>query len=407
LKKWLLLLAIAAAGAIAWGVLRKSAPPKVPFARARRQTRISTLAPNGKVEPFEWQAARAETAGIVSRVDVREGQRVAAGQTLAVVTDPALQADIEGGEAKVAEARAALAGFEAGGRPAEFAEIENRLARIRFDLQLATKDYEALQRLAEKNAATRVEAQAARDKARQLELEIAGLENRRGSLVAKPEVAAAQARLRDAETALNLARQRASRSVVRAPIGGIVYGLAVQPGAYSTVGGLVANVGVLDRVRVRVYVDEPELGRIAVGQPVTIRWQALAGKEWSGTVDRKPSSIQALGSRQVGEVLCTIENPGAELLPGTNVDAEIRTAVVENAIVVPRESLRHDAAGDYVLSLAGDIVERRPVKTGASSVTLVAVTSGLREADPVALPSDPAAKPGDRVLPAFNDAPGR
>ena len=401
MKKWILLLLIAAAGAIAWGVLRKNAPPELPFARARRQTLVSTLPTNGKVEPFEWQTARAETTGMVSHVEVRDGQRVARGQVLAILTDPALQSEIEAAEARLAEARAGLAGLEAGGRPADFTDIDNRLDRARFELQQATTEHETLQRLAEKHAATRMDVQSARDKVRQLELEIAGLDKRRRSLVAKPDVTAAQARVREADNALALARQRAGRSVARAPIGGIVYGLVAQPGAYLTAGSLIANVGVLDRVRVRVYVDEPELGRVAVDQPVTIRWQALPAKEWKGAVERKPSSIQALGSRQVGEVLCTIENPGGELIPGVNVDAEIRTAVVESAVVVPRESLRHDAAGDYVLTLAGDLVERRNVKTGAASVTLVEIAGGLREGDPVALPSDTPVKAGDRAVPAY------
>jgi len=401
LRKWLLLLLIAAVAAIAWGVLRKGAPPKVPFAKARRQTLVSTLPTNGKVEPFEWQAVRSESAGIVARVDVHEGQPVTRGQVLAPLTDPALQADIDTAEAKVAEARAGLTSSEAGGRPADFADMDNRLERARFDLQQATTEANTLQRLAEKQAATKAELQAARDKVRQLELEIAGLEKRRGSLVAKPDIAAAQARVQDAETALALARQRAARSVVRSPIAGVAYGVEARPGAYLEVGSLIANVGVLDRVRVRVYVDEPELGRVVVGQPVTIRWQALPGREWKGTVERRPSSVQALGSRQVGEVLCTIENPRGELLPGTNVDAEIRTAVVDNALVIPREALRHDAAGDFVLTLAGDVLERRNVKTGASNVTLVEITSGLKDSDPVALPSDTPAKPGDRVAPSM------
>ena len=138
-------------------------------------------------------------------------------------------------------------------------------------------------------------------------------------------------------------------------------------------------------------------GASPIGQPVTIRWQALPGKEWHGTVERKPSSIQALGSRQVGEVVCTIENPGGELLPGTNVDAEIRTAVVNNALVIPREALRHDAGGDYVLALKDETIERRTVKTGASSVSLVQIASGLAEGDAVALPTESPLKPGDRV----------
>lgn len=401
MKKWLLVLLLAGAAAIGWGVLRKSAPPKVPFARVKRQTLVSTLPTNGKVEPFEWEAARADLAGAIGKLDVQEGQHVSAGQVMATVTDPTLQGEIESAEAKVAEARAGLAALQSGGRPAELADIDNRLERARLDLKQAATDQQTLERLVAKNAATRAEAQAAADKVQQAEVEIAGLEKRRGSLVAKPDVSAAEARVRDAEAALRLVRERSGRSVVRAPMSGVVYGLAVQRGSYVEAGGLIANVGRLDRVRVRVYVDEPELGRVAIGQPVTIRWQALAGKEWSGQVERKPSSIQALGSRQVGEVLATVENPGGELIPGTNVDAEIRTAVVENALVIPRETLRHDAAGDYVLALAGDTAERKNVKTGASSVSLVQVVSGLGESDLVAMPTEIPLKPGDRVTAAM------
>jgi HlyD family secretion protein len=400
LKKVFLLLLVAAAAVIAWGVLRKSEPPRVPFARVKRQTLVSTLPTNGKVEPFEWQAVRVETAGVIRRLDVREGQSVAAGQPLTAISDPALEADVDTAQAKVAEARAGLTGLEAGGRPVDLTDIDNRLARARHNLQQATEEYNSLRRLAEKQAATRVDVQVAHDKMRDAELEIDGLGKRRASLVAKPDLTAAQARLDDAEAALNLARRRAALTVVHAPIAGVIYGLAVQPGSYLTEGALVANVGRLDRLRVRVFVDEPELGRVAAGQPVTIRWQALPGKEWTGTVERKPVSIQPLGSRQVGEVVCIIDNPGRELIPGTNVDAEIRTAVVENALLIPREALRHDTGGDYVFTVKDGVLERRNVKTGASSVTLVEAAGGLSEGDLVAMPTDVPLKPGGRVTPA-------
>ena len=203
----------------------------------------------------------------------------------------------------------------------------------------------------------------------------------------------------DAETALALARQRASLLVVRSPMAGVVYGREVRPGSFVNAGDLIANVGRMDRLRVRVYVDEPELGRVAVGQPVTITWDALPGRQWHGKVDKKPTTVQALGSRQVGEVMCSIENEGRALIPGTNVNAEIRTAVVENALVIPKETLRHDSAGDYVFALKGDTIERRAVKKGASSLTHGA--GGGRAcaiADAVALPSDSPLKAGDRVV---------
>ena len=401
--KKLLLLALAAviAAIIVWGVLRKGDPPKVNFARVKRQTLVSTLPTNGKVEPSLWQAVRAETGGIVSRAPVEDGQTVAAGVVLAAIADPSLQAEIDAAQAKLNEARANLASQEAGGKPAEFTDIENNLARARFDLEQAQKTLATLERLVARHAATQQEADAARDKVQQSELEIAGLEKRKRSLVSPTEVAAARARVGDAETALQLAGRREALSLVRSPMAGVVYGGEVRAGSYVNPGDLVANVGQMDRLRVRVYVDEPELGRVAVDQPVTITWDALPGRQWHGEVEKKPVAVQALGSRQVGEVVCSIANEGRALIPGTNVNAEIRTAVVENAMVIPKEALRHDAQGDYVLALKGGAVERRAVKQGASSITLVQILEGLGDADAAALPSETPLKDGDRVTAAM------
>jgi HlyD family secretion protein len=402
LKKLLLLALLAGVAAvIVWGVLRKSDPPKVSFARVKRQTLVSALPTNGKVEPSVWQAVRAETAGTVSRAPVEDGQTVAAGTVLAAIADPSLQAEIDAAQAKLNEARANLASQEAGGKPAEFTDIENSLARARFDLEQAQKTLATLERLVARHAATQQEADAARDKVQQSELEIAGLDKRRRSLVSPTEVAAARARVGDAETALHLAERREALSLVRSPMAGVVYGREVRLGSYLNPGDLVANVGRMDRLRVRVYVDEPELGRVAVAQPVTITWDALPGRQWHGEVEKMPVAVQALGSRQVGEVICSIANEGRALIPGTNVNAEIRTAVVENAMVIPKETLRHDAQGDYVLALKGGAVERRAVKQGASSITLVEIVEGLGDADAVALPSDTPLRDGDRVTAAM------
>ena len=395
----LVLLLLAVAGVVVWGVLRKGAPPRVAFTRVQRTTLVGTLPTNGKVEPFEWQAVRSQAGGVVSRLAVHEGQTVARGAVLAEMTDPALQPEVNAAEARVSEARANLAALEAGGKPAELVEIENNLAQARFELQQEQNEYASLRRLAEHQAATAVEVRTAKDKIDQTQLQIEGLEKRRVSLVAKTDLAAARARIQDAEAALELARQRFALSAIRAPIAGEVYGLAVRAGDYLKPGDLVGNIGRLDRMRVRVYVDEPELGRVAEGQPVNIVWQALSGKEWHGTVERKPTSIESLGSRQVGQVVCIVDNPGRELIPGTNVDASIRTSVVENAVVVPKEALRHDSQGDFVFRLAGDALERRDVKTGHASITHVEISTGLAPGDAVALPSDVALVPGLKVTP--------
>jgi HlyD family secretion protein len=399
-KKLLLLLPLAGiAAVIFWGVLRRNEAPKVNFARVKRQSLVSTLPTNGKAEPVEWQAVRAETGGLVSRIAVEDGQVVAKDAVIAIISDPALQAEVEAAEAKAAEARANLTALEAGGRPAEFTEIENSLARARFDLQQAQKALGSLERLKAKQAATQQEVDAAHEKVQQAQIEIAGLQKRRGSLVAAPDVTAAKARVADAETALRLARQRGAYSSVRAPMAGVIYGREARQGSYVNAGDLIANVGRMDQLRVKVFVDEPELGRVAVGQPITITWDALPGRQWQGRVERKPTAIQPLGSRQVGEVIGSIANEGHSLIPGTNVNAEIRTAVVDGALVIPKETLRHDQQGDYVYLLKDTVLERRRVKKGISSLTQIQILEGLGEGDAVALPSPTPVNEGDRVTP--------
>jgi HlyD family secretion protein len=401
LKKWFLLLTIPLIGVSIWGWQRRGEAPQVSFTKVRRETLVSVLSTNGKVEPYAWQAVRAERSGLVSSLAVREGQTVAAGAVLAVLSDPSLKSEIASAEARIAETRAAAAALDKGGRTAELAEIDSNLARARFDRQEAARELAILERLAGKQAATGAEVEAARVRVRQAELAAESLSKRRASLVSDSDRAIAAARIRDAEAALAILQQRAGLSAIRSPLAGVIYQLAVRQGAYLAVGEPVTNVGRLDRVRVRVYVDEPELGRVAEGQPVSITWDALPGKEWSGVVEKKPVAIETLGTRQVGEVICTIDNPSLELISGANVNAGIRTAVAANTLVIPKEVMRRDAAGAFVLGLRGETVARLGVQTGASSITRVEVTHGLAEGDAVALPTDVPLKAGDRVKPVY------
>ncbi|MFN7994456.1 MAG: efflux RND transporter periplasmic adaptor subunit [Bryobacteraceae bacterium] len=397
MKKSLLLLLVPLAALGWWAYHKKNEPPSTPFTKVIRETLISTLPTNGKVEPIEWQAVRAEQAGLVGKVPVQEGQSVAAGTTLAILSDSGLQADLDAAEARVAQARAELATIEAGGKQLELTGIESDLARANMEREQAQREYSSLRRLLEKQAATRVEVEAAKGKLNQADLSIEALEKRRKALVSGSDKTVAEARLRDAQAAAQLARSHIAQTLIRAPIAGEVYDLSARPGVYLNVGDLVANVGQTKRLRVRVYVDEPELGRVQEGQPVTITWDALPGRTWEGTVEKKPTNIIPLGTRQVGEVLVTIDNPGRRLLPGTNVDARIRTATVTGALTIPKEALRRDINGNGVFVLRSGHVEWQAVTTGISSITRVQIDKGLSEGDAVALPSDVALHSGDPV----------
>src|SRR5438132_12874777 len=75
-KRVILLSALAAAVILVWGFTRKPALPQVPFAKATRETIISSLNTNGKVEPIEWASARAERSGVVQKIYTQRGQQV-------------------------------------------------------------------------------------------------------------------------------------------------------------------------------------------------------------------------------------------------------------------------------------------------------------------------------------------
>jgi HlyD family secretion protein len=290
--------------------------------------------------------------------------------------------------------------FDRGGRTTDLADISSGIEKAKLDLEAAQKDFEISTRLQAKGAATSVEVAAANQRVEIAKLQIRSFEEKRKALVAAPDRSAALARLHDAEAAAKLADERLKQSVVRAPISGVVYQFDLKRGAYLNAGDIVAYIGKLDRVKVNVYVDEPDLGRVTHGLPVSITWDALPGRTWKGTVDKTPTQIEALGSRQVGQVICIIENPDRDLLPGTNVTAEIRAESVENALTLPREAIRRELGQAGVFVLSGDRVTWKKITMGIGNTTRAQV-DGLSEGESIALPTEKPIKEGMLVKPVY------
>jgi HlyD family secretion protein len=408
LKRVLVTLAVIAGAILGFALLnRRTKPPEITFSKVTRERIVSTLNTNGKVEPIQWASARAEAAGTVERVLVQRGQKVAKGAALVQSEARQAQADLASAQARMSQAEAEIDVLKAGGRAADVSAIASSDASARQEFAAAQRDLDSLQRLQARGAATGIEVAAAKDRVERARLQIQAVEARRRTLVSGSDEAAARARLREAEAAANLARQQIALSIVRAPMDGVVYQLGSDPsgvrvGSYLNPGDLVANVGKLDRVRVMVYVDEPDLGRVDAGMPVKITWDALPGRTWTGAVEKTPTQVIALGTRQVGEVQCVIDNPDLDLLPGTNINAEIRSQVADNALIMPKEAIRREAGRTGVFALgADDKIFWHDVKLGISSVTHVQVISGLSEGDSVAGSSDRPLKNGMKVTPIY------
>jgi HlyD family secretion protein len=401
LKKILaVVLALAAAFAI-WTYKKRSDDPTVPFVKTTRHTISNVLSTNGKVEPAEYVDVRVESPGLVKRVLVHAGDSVRSDQVLAELTETGLQQELDAVLAREAQARADLQTLQAGGRSSETAELDGTINRLKSDREAAQRNVDSLQRLLAKQAATSFEVEQARQSVKSIDVQIQSLQQRRAALVGKGDLGSAQARVEEAEANVRLSRDRIAHDTIRAPMAGTIYDLPARAGSFLNAGDPVASIGKLDPVRVRVYVDEPELGRVAAGQRVRITWDALPGKEWPGVVEKRPTEVIALGSRQVGEVLCTIGNPMRELVPGTNVNAFILTQVVDNVLTIPKAAVRRDGAIGVFLLQKDNTLKWQPIATGASDALRVEVVSGLADGDAVAEPTDQILKAGAKVTPAF------
>jgi HlyD family secretion protein len=389
---------------VSWGVARRAQPPQIPFVKVARDTITSTLSTNGKVEPIQWASARAERSGVIKKIDVSRAQQVAAGAPLLELDTSAAEAELSTAEAQIASARAQGRPLEQGGSVAERTEIDNELSKARLDLQVAQRNLASAQRLHEQQAGTKLEVDTARTRVEGLQEQIKGLDKRRAALVEPSQMQVVQAKLQEAQAAAALAKHNLALSVIRAPIGGIVYQFDQRIGGFVNLGDIIANIGRLDQVRVIVYIDEPDLGRVGIGMPVTITWEAMPGRVWKGVVEKLPTQVVQLAgtTRQVGEVSCVVQNPDRDLLPGTNIDASILSRIVPDALVIPKEVLRKEGSQTGVFLLGSDNrIVFRPVRVGVSSLTRIQAAQGLAAGDSVALPTDAPVKAGWKVEPVY------
>jgi HlyD family secretion protein len=198
------------------------------------------------------------------------------------------------------------------------------------------------------------------------------------------EVARAQASLADAEANLAAARKVVSQTAIRAPFAGTVYSLDAARTEYSEQGKLLLQMADLSKERVHAYFDEPDIGRLAEGQKIVIKWDAKPGKEWQGHIERAPTTVITYGTRNVGVVLVAIDGDDKGLLPDTNVNVTVTTSSEPNALSIPREALFSTNGKPYVFKVVGDKLVRTPVVTSIVNLTRVAVNSGLNEGDWVA-----------------------
>ncbi len=271
--------------------------------------------------------------------------------------------DIETAKAAVRQAASVLADLEAGSRPQEIAAAEARLQQAEAALVYAKSEYERLKKLVSEQIVAqrdfdqadsnyrqaRDAASVARENLRLLKAGArkdqvaqarAALEQARQRLRLlengpRPEtIAQARARVEQAGAAAALSRTRLSYATCATPIAGVVLSENAEPGEYLSAGTPVVTVAGLQKVYLRAFIAETDLGRVKVGQAVRVKTDTYPGKVYPGRVsfiaseaEFTPKNVQTEKERVklVYRVKIDLDNPRMELKPGMPADAQILT----------------------------------------------------------------------------------
>jgi len=349
---------------------------------------ISTVSTNGKVEPQVNFESHAPFPGVVKAVYVHAGDRVKTGQLL-------LSMDDSDAEAKLATAYAGVKGAQAnydivrsGGTAQSRLELQGEIAKAQIDLNEAQHDLAALQKLELTGAASPGEVASAKERVQADQSSLQVLVQQRSASVNAMDVAHARAAVQEAKDAYAAAQAVVAQSNVRAPFDGTVYSLPVSATEYVQAGDLLLDVANLQHLQVRAYFDEPEIGELAVGQPITIHWDAKPNELWHGHVARLPSTIITYGTRNVGEVLVSIDDVDGVLIPNTNVTVTVTVANLQNVLILPRDALHAEQNKSYVYRVVHGVLRQTPVTVGSLNLTNMQVVRGLKPGAVVALGSE-------------------
>jgi len=305
--------------------------------------------------------AKLEARDILEEVALRRAEVEAARAQLMELERGFRPEEVAQAEAVVERARAHLAELLAGSRPQEIEAAEASLRRARAELERWRSDHERQRQLFQRGVISAREYESVLAAYRVAEAQVREVEERvklvregpRKEQIAqaraalkeaqerlamlregprKETIEAARARLEGAKAALAASETRLSYTTVTSPLNGIVLSKNVEPGEYVAPGTPVVTIGDLENIWLRAYIDEPDLGKVKLGQRVRIRTDTYPEKRYEGRIsfissqaEFTPKNVQTERERVklVYRIKVDVPNPTMELKPGMPADGEI------------------------------------------------------------------------------------
>jgi len=366
-----------------------SSAPTVAVARVTRGDIAQSLSIPAEFRPFQEIEVHAKVAGFLKSISVDVGDRVNAGQLLAVLEIPELQEEIKQDAATVNRANEEVRRAAADLQRAESAHDVAHLSSTRLAGVMKVRPNLVAQQ--------DIDEATGRDR------------------VAEAQVSTAQAALAAAKEQLEIAKAAQGKTQtmfdyarITAPFAGVIThryadtGAMIQAGTSSQTQAMpIVRLSQNDKLRLVIAVPESAVSRIHVGHDVAVTVQSLH-KTVAGKIARFSDRLDT--DTRTMHVEVDVPNPKLDLVPGMYADAMLVLDAAKDALVAPIQAIDRTESGARVLVVSGDgrapgKIEERKVSLGLEADDRIEVTRGVNAGDLVVVGSRAQLKPGATVAP--------
>ena len=326
----------------------------------------------------------------VEKVLVREGDQVKAGQLLIALDDDDLRAQLQQAQAALGTADARLKSqFELLGTVAT-----QGLAQSRVNMEYALSDLARHKSLHAKGfigdaKLQDVERAATSARAAYQQAAAQATANTRGGA----EAQATQARVREAQGAVQVVRAKLEQTRITAPADGRVIARSVEVGDVAQAGKKLLTLAITGETRLIAQIDEKNLRFVREGMRAVASADAFPDVKFDAELIYLAPSVDV--TRGTIEARLRVPKPPTILRDDMTVSAEVVVAQKQNVLSIPGNALREAGERKYVLMIRDGVAQEQDVKIGVQSLQRVEIVSGLSAGDEVII--DSKARAGQRV----------
>jgi RND family efflux transporter MFP subunit len=358
-------------------------PPSARVALVQRRSVEHVLALAGQFQPYQVVDVHAKVSGYIRHIYVDIGDKVRAGQLLAVLEVPELNAQVKGTVAEFARSKD------------EITRAEHDVVRSQSEHQSLHADYLRLKQAAAGQpgliAEQELDDAQSKDLASQAQID-----------AAKAALAAAQRQSESAGADNERVHDLEAYTNVLAPLNGVIVwryadtGALIQAGTTSDVQSLpLVKLSQSDLLRLRLPVPEQDVQYIHEGDEVQVRVDAI-NRTFTGKVVRFTRDV-SLATRTM-ETEVDVENRDLSLTPGMYANTQIQLAHHDNVLTIPVQAVIQNGNQASVLIVdRQNRVQTRGVQLGIQTSLRVEVISGLSEGEQVITGGQANYQPGERV----------